>query len=155
SVLSPILQTLYKFPEKKGKGADQLRLALSRTYKAPDIGSLVPLRREWENNSPTEADYQGNPDLKPELAWGFDAAWEHYWAEGAMLSVSGALRRIDDYTSNRIYFDGLRWIFTPVNDDRATLRSLEIETRFPLKALLPNAPAIDLRAAISRYWSQV
>lgn len=159
SVLSPILQTLYKFPAKDGAGTkganDQLRLALSRTYKAPDLGSIVPLRAEWENNSPTEADYQGNPNLKPELAWGIDAAWEHYWAEGAMLSVSGAVRRIDDYISNRIYFDGLRWIFTPANDDRAVMRSLEVETKFPLKALFAGAPAVDLRASVSRNWSRV
>ena len=155
SVLSPILQTLYKFPAKEGKEADQVRFALSRTYKAPDLDSIVPRRSAWENNSATEADFQGNPNLKPELAWGLDAAWEHYWAEGAMLSVSGALRRIDDYTSNHIYFDGLRWIFTPVNDDRATLRSLEIETKFPLKSLYAGAPAIDLRASVSRNWSRV
>jgi len=155
SVLSPILQTLYKFSAKEGEQADQLRFAVSRTYKAPELDAIVPRRSAWENNSATEADFQGNPNLKPELAWGIDAAWEHYWAEGAMLSVSGALRRIDDYTSNRIYFDGLRWIFTPVNDDRAILRSLEIETRFPLKALFANAPAIDLRAGVSRYWSRV
>lgn len=155
SVLSPILQALVKFPAKEGKQADQLRLAVSRTYKAPELGAIVPQRAEWENNSATEADYQGNPELRPELAWGIDAAWEHYWAEGAMLSVSGALRRIDDYTSNRIYFDGLRWIFTPVNDDRAVMRSLEIETRFPLKALVTGATAIDLRASVSRNWSQV
>ncbi|RZA33211.1 MAG: TonB-dependent receptor [Lysobacteraceae bacterium] len=155
SVLSPVMQTLYKFPAGDGKQNDQLRLAVSRTYKAPDLGSIVPLRAEWENNSATEADYQGNPALKPELAWGVDAAWEHYWAEGAMLSVSGALRRIDDYTSNRVYFDGRRWIYTPVNDDRAVMRSLEIETKFPLKTLFAGAPAIDLRASVSRNWSQV
>lgn len=155
NVLSPILQTLYKIPAKDGKQSDQLRLAVSRTYKAPDLRSIVPLRAEWENNSATEADYQGNPDLKPELAWGVDAAWEHYWAEGAMLSVGAAVRRIDDYTSNRIYFDGLRWIFTPVNDGRALLRSLEIDTRFPLKALFDDAPDLELRAGVSRYWSRV
>jgi outer membrane receptor protein involved in Fe transport len=151
SVLSPVLQTLYKLGDK----GDQLRLAVSRTYKAPDLGAIVPQRAAWENNSATEADYPGNPDLKPELAWGIDAAWEHYWAEGAMVSLSGALRRIDDYTSNRIYFDGLRWIFTPVNDDRAVMRSLELETKFPLKSLFPEAPAIDLRASVSRNWSRV
>lgn len=155
SVLSPILQTLYKFPGHDGKQGDQLRLAVSRTYKAPGLNSIVPRRAAWENNSATEADYQGNPNLKPELAWGVDAAWEHYWAEGAMVSVSGALRRISDYTSNRIYFDGVRWIFTPVNDDRATMRSLDIETKFPLKSLFAHAPAIDLRASVSRNWSHV
>jgi len=156
SVLSPILQTLYKLPSRaKGIEGDQLRLALSRTYKAPELDSIVPLRGEFENNSATEADFQGNPNLKPELAWGLDAAWEHYWAEGAMVSVNGALRRIRDYTSNRVYYDGLRWIFSPVNDGRATLRSLTIETKFPLKAMYADAPALELRASVSRNWSEV
>ncbi|UVW26891.1 TonB-dependent siderophore receptor [Massilia sp. H6] len=155
-VLSPILQSLYKFPGKDGKqGGDQLRLALSRTYKAPDLHSLVPRRSAWENNSATEADFVGNPNLKPELAWGIDLAYEHYWAPEAMVSVSGSVKRIDDYTSNHIYFDGWRWIFTPVNDDRAMLRTLEVETKFPLKSLFAGAPALDLRASVSRNWSRV
>jgi outer membrane receptor protein involved in Fe transport len=152
SVLSPILQSLYKLPGEKGR---QLRLAVSRTYKAPGLEAIVPRRRGWENNSATEADYQGNPKLRPELAWGIDAAYEHYWAEGAMVSVSGAVKRIDDVTSNDVYFDGLRWIYTPVNADRATMRSLDIETKFPLKAWFADAPAIDLRASVSRNWSRV
>lgn len=157
SVLSPVFQTLWKLPGAGGNGesGDQLRLALSRTYKAQDLRSLIPRRQAWENNSPTEADSQGNPALRPELAWGIDAAWEHYWAEGALFSASTSLRRIDNHTSNRVYFDGLRWIFTPSNEDRATLRSLELETKFPLKALVANAPAIDLRANVSRNWSRV
>ncbi|MGH8853782.1 MAG: TonB-dependent receptor plug domain-containing protein [Telluria sp.] len=152
SVLSPILQTLYKLPGVKGH---QLRLALSRTYKAPGVEAILPRRQAWENNSATEADYQGNPKLRPELAWGIDAGWEHYWAEGVMVSVSGALKRIDDYTSNDVYFDGLRWIYTPVNAGHATTCGLDVETKFPLKALFSGAPAIDLRASVSRNWSRV
>ncbi|MBD8530171.1 MULTISPECIES: TonB-dependent siderophore receptor [unclassified Massilia] len=156
SVLSPIVQSLWKLADEKGEQTGhQFRLAVSRTYKAPDLYSLVPRRAEWENNSPTEADYQGNPALKPELAWGVDAAWEHYWAQGAMVSASTALRRIDNYTSNRIYFDGLRWIYTPFNEDRALMRSLDLETKFPLSALGDGLPAIDLRASVSRNWSRV
>lgn len=156
NVLSPVLQTLWKLAgEKDGNSGDQLRLALSRTYKAPDLYSLVPRRYAWENNSATEADYQGNPQLKPELAWGLDAAWERHWAEGAMLSASASLRRIDNYTGNRIYFDGRRWIFTPTNEDRAELRSLQLEAKFPLSALMQDAPALELRASISRNWSRV
>lgn len=152
SVWSPIMQTLWKLPGGKG---GQLRLALSRTYKAPGADSLVPRRQSWENNSPTEPDYMGNPNLQPELAWGVDAAYEHFWAEGAMVSVNGSLRRIRDYTSNRVYFDGVRWIFTPVNEDRAALRSLGVETKFPLKAFGADAPALELRAAVTRNWSRV
>lgn len=152
NVFSPVLQTLWKLPGEKG---DQLRLALSRTYKAPDLYSLVPRRSAWENNSATEADYVGNPNLKPELAWGIDAGWERHWAEGAMFGASASVRRIDDYTGNRIYFDGLRWIFTPTNEDRAELRTLQLEAKFPLSALMEDAPALELRASVSRNWSRV
>lgn len=152
NVWSPIMQTLYKIPGKKG---DQLRLALTRTYKAPGVGSLTPRRQVSENNSSTEPDYRGNPNLKPELAFGIDAAWEHYWAEGALLSVSVSQRRISDFTRNLTYFDGERWIQTPSNQDSATTRSLEIETKFPLKAVMQDAPAVDLRASVNRNWSRV
>lgn len=151
-VWSPIMQTLWKIPDRKG---DQLRFAVTRTYKAPELYNLLPRRQTWENNSATEADFQGNPELKPELAWGLDASYEHYWAENAMVSLGASLRRIEDYTSNRIYFDGSRWIFTPVNDGRAETRTLELETRFPLTSLFAEAPAIDVRAGVSRHWSRV
>lgn len=151
-VWSPLAQSLWKLPGGKG---EQLRVALSRTYKAPRADTLVPRRNIWDNNSATEADYQGNPDLRPELAWGVDAAYERFWAEGAMVALTASLRRITDYTSNRVYFDGRRWIFTPVNEDRAALRSLGIETKFPLKAIMADAPALELRAAVTRNWSRV
>ena len=151
-IWTPIMQTLWKIPDRKG---DQLRFAVTRTFKAPDLWSLLPRRNTWENNSATEPDPQGNPALKPEQAWGIDAAYEHYWAENAMVSVSTSLRRIDDYTANRIYFDGYRWILTPVNDGRAETRTLELETKFPLKSLFAQAPAIDVRAGLSRHWSRV
>jgi outer membrane receptor for ferrienterochelin and colicins len=147
SVWSPIAQVLRKVPGSKG---DQLRLALSRTYKAPELASLLPRRQTWENNDATEADYLGNPRLQPELAWGVDAAWEHYWAEGAMASLSTSWRRIGNYTGNRVYFDGYRWVFTPENVGRAESRSLELDTKFPIKAL-----ALDVRANVARNWSRV
>jgi len=152
NVWSPIMQTLYKIPGKKG---DQVRLALTRTYKAPGLQGLSPRRFTSENNSSTEPDFQGNPNLKPELAFGIDAAYEHYWAEGALVSISASSRKITDFTRTLVYFDGARWISTPSNQDSAVTRSLEIETKFPLKAVMENAPAVDLRASVNRNWSRV
>jgi outer membrane receptor protein involved in Fe transport len=153
AVWSPILQTLYKLPDAKG---DQLRLALTRTYKAPSTQSLVPRRFTSINNSPTEPDYQGNPKLKPELAFGIDASFEHYWSEGALLSVSTSMRRISDYTRNRVVLDaGGRYVSMPTNDGNAITRGLELEAKFPLKAVMDHAPAVDLRASLSRNWSRV
>lgn len=151
SVWSPLAQTLYKLPDSR----DQLRFALTRTYKAPPASSLVPRRFTMPNNSQTEPDFRGNPGLKPELATGIDASYEHYWAEKALLSASASVRRIGDYTRQGLILENGRWIQTPVNDGAALTRSLELEAKFPLSAVAKDMPDVDLRASVSRNWSRV
>ena len=151
SVWSPLAQTLYKLPDSR----DQVRLALTRTFKAPLAGNLIPRRFTTPNNSQTDPDYRGNPDLKPELATGIDAAYEHYWAEKALLSASVSVRRISDYTRQGLIVEDGRWIQTPVNDGDALTRSLELEAKFPLSALMKDVPDLDLRASVARNWSRV
>jgi len=152
SVLSPVAQTLYKLPGTKG---DQLRLAVTRTYKAPGQQQIIPHRFTSVNNSQTEPDTIGNPNLKPELALGVDASYEHYWAEGALLSASVSTRRITDYTRNLVSFDGARWISSPTNSGDARTYGLELEAKFPLKAVMQTSTNLDLRASVSRNWSTV
>ncbi|QGZ42538.1 outer membrane receptor for ferrienterochelin and colicin [Pseudoduganella flava] len=154
SVFSPLAQTLYKLPGSR----DQLRLALTRTYKAPSAANLVPRRFTSTNNSQTEPDRRGNPDLQPELASGIDASYEHYWGKegaGALLSAAASMRRISGYTRQGLLLEAGRWIATPVNDGSAVTRSVELEAKFPLEAVLAGAPAVDLRASVSRNWSRV
>jgi outer membrane receptor for ferrienterochelin and colicins len=152
SVLSPVAQTLYKLPGTKG---DQVRLAVTRTYKAPGQQQIIPHRFTSVNNSQTEPDQIGNPNLKPELALGIDASYEHYWAEGALLSASVSSRRITDYTRNLVSFDGARWISAPTNSGDAKTYGLELEAKFPLKAVMETTTNLDLRASVSRNWSTV
>jgi outer membrane receptor protein involved in Fe transport len=147
-----VAQTLYKLPGTKG---DQLRLAVTRTYKAPGQQQIIPHRFTSVNNSQTEPDSIGNPYLKPELALGIDASYEHYWAEGALLSASVSSRRITDYTRNMVVFDGARWVSTPTNNGNARTYGLELEAKFPLKAVMETATNLDLRASLSRNWSTV
>ena len=152
SVWSPLFQTLWKLP---GSKSDQLRFAVTRTYKAPPTQSLIPRRFTATNNSPTDPDRQGNPNLKPELALGLDASYEHYWGEGALFSASASMRTIDGFTRNGLILDSGRWVSQPINDGKAHTKGLELEAKFPLKSLIEQAPGIDLRASISRNWSSV
>jgi outer membrane receptor protein involved in Fe transport len=152
SVLSPVAQTLYKLPGTKG---DQLRLAVTRTYKAPGQQQIIPHRFTSVNNSQTEPDSIGNPHLKPELALGIDASYEHYWGEGALLSASVSSRRITDYTRSMVVFDGARWVSTPTNSGNARTHGIELEAKFPLKAVMETTTNLDLRASVSRNWSTV
>ena len=152
SVWSPLFQTLYKIPGTKG---DQLRFALTRTYKAPSIQNITPRRFQSLSNKETEPDFIGNPDLRPELATGIDASYEHYWGKGAMVSLSGSVRRLTDYTRNEVDdIDGI-YFSRPINDGTATTRGLEFEVKFPLKSVYEAAPALDIRFNMSRNWSTV
>jgi outer membrane receptor for ferrienterochelin and colicins len=152
-VLSPVAQTLYKFPDRSGR---QVRLALTRTYKAPTIDQLTARRYLAALNTRFSADSSGNPGLKPELANGIDVAFEQYWADGAMVSVSGTQRLISDYIRTRLDLDqDGRWIYRPLNDGDARVHSLEAEVKLPLRMLNPAAAGFDMRASVTRNWSEV
>ena len=153
SVASPLFQTLWKFPDKSGR---QLRLALTRTYKAPDTYSLVPRVYRSTVNTSTAPDSQtGNASLKPELATGVDIAYEHFWEKGASMSISGSVRSLSDYNSRGTFFIDGRWVNKPINNGRATSRSIEFDAKFPLQVVLPQAPPIDFRFNIARNFSNV
>jgi outer membrane receptor protein involved in Fe transport len=152
SVWSPVFQTLYKFAGTKN---DQVRLGVTRTYKAPGVNSLVPRRFASNNNGPTSPDQQGNPNLRPELSWGLDLAYEHYLADGGMLSASTYARRIQDITHNTITRINGLYVSMPVNDGVATTRGVELEAKLPLRSLWKAAPAVDVRANIARNWSSL
>ena len=150
-VWSPLLQSLWK-----SGGKQQVRLAVTRTYKAPQIFELIPRPYTVDNgNSPANPDTQGNPALRPELAWGLDAAYEYYPGAGAMLGASASLRRISDVMLERLYQDNGRWVSTPVNHGHAGVRSIALEAKLPLTALWAGAPALDLRANVARNWSRL
>jgi outer membrane receptor protein involved in Fe transport len=152
-VLSPVAQTLYKFPGTSGR---QVRLALTRTYKAPTVDQLTARRYLSALNTRFSPDSSGNPALQPELANGIDVAFEQFWPEGAMVSVSGTQRLISDYIRTRLDQDpDGRWIYRPLNDGDARVHSLEAEVKLPLRMLSAAATGFDMRASVTRNWSEV
>jgi outer membrane receptor protein involved in Fe transport len=151
SVLSPVLQTLYKLTDQR-----QLRLAVTRTFKAPTLVSVIPRRNTVDNdNSRTNPDFQGNPGLRPERAWGLDFAYEHYFGKNALVSASAYVRRIDDVTVDTLFEENNVWTMKPANQGRALSRGIELETKFPLRQLFSTAPALDVRANFARNWSRI
>jgi outer membrane receptor for ferrienterochelin and colicins len=152
SVWSPIMQTLYKLQSRPG---EQVRLALTRTYKAPDTMRLIPRRFSSIDNRPTSPDSTGNPDLKPELATGVDIAYEKFWGQGGSMSLAGSLRRITDYNRQGLLFIDGRWVSLPINDGKANTKSLEFDTKFPVQSVWKEAPPVDFRFNLNKNWSSV
>lgn len=152
-VSSPVLQLLWKPGAAQG---DQLRAGLSRTYRAPRVRDLVPRRFVAVDNTPTSPDLQGNPGLRPELAWGLDLGWEHFLARKAgLLSVNLGLRHIRDVIVERLDQDARGWVATKANGGQARVRTLELESRTRLRLLWPAAPDAELRLGAARHWSAV
>jgi outer membrane receptor protein involved in Fe transport len=152
-VLSPVAQALYKLPGASGR---QLRVALTRTYKAPTIEQLTAKRYEAAENTRFSPDSSGNPDLRPELANGIDVGYEHFWAPGALFAVNASRRTITDYIRTRLDQDAQgRWLYQPLNDGTADVRSLEAELKLPLAVVSAFASGFDVRASVTRNWSHV
>ncbi|NRR32650.1 TonB-dependent receptor [Oxalobacteraceae bacterium] len=153
SVVSPIVQLRWKPSDQK---RDQFRLALARSYKAPSTRDLVPRRYTTNNdNGPVYPDIQGNPALRPELAWGLDLAYEAYIGKDGVVSLSTYARRIRDVTVRRVFQQGARWVDTPENGGQARAHGIEFDARLPLATLFAGAPALDLRLNAARNWSSI
>jgi iron complex outermembrane receptor protein len=164
SVTSPLLHAVWRPVEG---GRDQLRASLTRSYRAPSLQNLVA-RRSISRSTPTDRtneatspDRIGNPALKPELATGVDLAFEHYLADGGLLSASVFHRRISGLIRNVSTLQTVdwatapRWVSQPRNVGDASTQGIELEAKYALKDLMQDAPAVDLRHNLALFRSRV
>jgi iron complex outermembrane receptor protein len=151
-VWSPVLHGVWRIP---GHEKDQVRGSVTRSYKAPALNDLIAVPTISTYNDATRPDRSGNPHLKPELATGLDVAYEHYLGKSGLLSASGFVRNIDDLMRRQTVLVGSRWVSTPINIGKAVTRGIELEAKFALTELWPQAPLIDVRSNYSRFWSRV
>jgi outer membrane receptor for ferrienterochelin and colicin len=141
-ILSPVLQSLWKIP---GTRSDQLRIALTRTYRSPTLASLIPRPYTSTNNRPLNPDERGNPALRPELATGLDLSYETYGKEGAQLSVGGYVRRLTEVIRTETHLQDGRWVASPVNGGTAMTWGVEMDTALRLPQVIAGAPDVALR----------
>ena len=151
SVWSPMWHMVYRIPNTK----DQIRFALTHAYKAPALNDLIAAPTLSRLNSATRPDRTGNPALRPELSKGIDTAYEHYVGRTGIISASGFLRDITDLIRRETTFDGKRWVSSPANIGHAQTTGVELEAKFQLIELMPDAPNIDFRSNYSHFWSHV
>lgn len=153
SVLSPTAQWRWKLPDAHG---EQIRLALSRTYKAPTARELIPRRWVVNNNTATTPNFRGNPNLVPELAWSLDLGYERFVPQGGFLAANVYLRQIQNVVLQSLTQDSSgTWFRIPYNNGQAQVMGLELEAKGRLRDLWPTAPQIAWRAASSFNQSRV
>jgi iron complex outermembrane receptor protein len=153
AVWTPLLHSVWKLDEAS---KDQIRFALTRSYRNPTLQNLIARPSVSSHNSPTQPDRVGNPDLLPELATGIDLAFEHYLSSGGLMSASLFHRQIADYmrTLTSQGADG-RWVAQPFNIGNASSSGIELEAKFRASELLDTKAAFDVRTNLSLFKSQV
>ncbi len=156
SVWSPVLHVVWRIP---GHARDQLRWSRTHSYRSPALNDLIALPALSRLNSATRPDRTGNPQLKPELATGMDAAYEHYLAKGGIVSANVFVRDIDDLMRRQLSYQstplGQRWVSTPANIGHARTSGVELEAKFQLAEVMDEAANLDLRSNYSHFWSSV
>ncbi len=159
AVWTPLLQGVWK-PEEKSR--DQIRMALTRSYKSPTLRNLIAQPSlSTRENSPTKPDTVGNPQLRPELATGLDLAYEHYLPAGGMFSVNLFHRRISDLIRTVTSLQTVpwatqpRWVSRPQNFGHATTQGIELEAKGRLNELKADWPAVSVRSNVSLFRSRV
>lgn len=164
SVTTPLLHLLWK-PDPKGR--DQVRLSLTRSYRAPALGTLIgrtTINSKFDPsgpNDPTSPDRAGNPDLKPELATGVDLAIERYLAGGGLLSANLFHRSISNLMRSVTALEVVdyspvpRYVARMQNIGDAVTEGLELEAKFPLDTAIAGAPRVELRSNLGLFRSRV
>lgn len=151
-VWTPLAHAVWKFAPKS---RDQLRMSLTRSYRAPRLNQLIGRSNPLRPNSPTSPDRVGNPNLQPETALGLDLAVERYLEGGGLLSASVFHRDISDLIRSRTAFENGRWVSQVQNVGDAITQGIELEARFRLSDVWPQAIPLDVRANASLFRSRV
>jgi outer membrane receptor for ferrienterochelin and colicins len=152
SVWTPLFHTVWK-PDPKSR--DQVRLSLTRSYKAPTVQNLIGRPRISDDNSPTSPDRAGNANLKPELATGIDMAVERYLAAGGIVSANVFHRDLSDYMRSVTALEGARYVSRMQNVGRASTQGIELEAKFRLSDVVTEAPGVEMRINGSVFRSRV
>lgn len=154
SVFTPLLHAMWR-PNPDSR--DQVRMSLTRSFKTPTMPTLLARRAYTrDDNSATNADVSGNPNLKPEVATGVDVAVERYLPQGGVLSASAFHRRVQNLIRNVTTQESSgRWLSSPQNISEAVTEGIELEAKFRMDQWITDAPHIDLRNNLSFYRSRV
>lgn len=162
-VLTPLLHAVWKPAEKS---RDQVRMSLTRSYRAPNTQDLIArpsINNQYPSgaNTANEADRAGNPSLRPETALGLDLALERYLSKGGVLSAGVFVRRINDLMRNVTRLETVswsseqRWVSRPQNLGKALSSGVELEAKFRLDEFFDEALPISLRSNLSLFRSRV
>ncbi|UDM62035.1 TonB-dependent receptor [Pseudoalteromonas piscicida] len=96
---------------------DQIvRLSAARTMARPNFFDISPITAPGDLGEDNPTAQAGNPNLDPQVANQFDAAWEYYFGDASLLAITLFYKDIESYqtsgTSSQEFYDQetQRWV---------------------------------------------
>ncbi len=118
-------------------GADRINVSASRTVRRPNFDYLSPatLLAELGDN-----DFLGNPDLKPESAWGFDVGYERRLGRQGVAGVNVFYRDVTNLievaSTGQVGSEGAgTFVLRPRNTGDGKVWGIEFDLSTPLTSL--------------------
>lgn len=108
----------------------QWRLNLARVTRLPTVWDLVARTNpSYGQNTLSNPDYAGNPDLRPEVAWSLDTGWEQRLSQQGQLGLNLFVRRLGDTLATLTTLRNGRWVQTRANVGDAMVWGLEADVK--------------------------
>ncbi len=116
--------------------SDRVTVSAARTVRRPNFNDITPAVLEEEMG---DSDFQGNPALRPEKAWGFDIGYEHYLGTQGVVGVNFFYRDIADVieiaNTGRVGSEGPgTFVLTRANTGDGKVWGAEFDLSTPLTA---------------------
>ncbi|MDQ9091520.1 TonB-dependent receptor [Pseudoalteromonas haloplanktis] len=122
---------------------DQIvRLSAARTMARPNFFDISPITAPGDLGEDNPTAQAGNPNLDPQLANQFDAAWEFYFDEASLFAITLFYKDIESYQTSGTYMQDFydqeedMWISAtvtrPENGPGGTTTGLEATLQYDL-----------------------
>lgn len=128
---------------------DRIKTSVARTVRRPNFDQLSPASLLAEKG---DNDFIGNPNLKPETAWGFDIGYEYNLGRRGVVGINAFYRDIknviEDFSTGAVGSEGPgTFIITTQNSGDGEVYGVEFDISTPLTFMGLNDTGVFLNAS--------
>ncbi|MEW5710388.1 MAG: TonB-dependent receptor [Pseudomonadota bacterium] len=147
SAFNPSLHFLHRWDT-----VTNVRASVARTLRLPKLDDLAP-GVDLKGGTLTNPDKGGNPDLRPERAWGLELGIERFFRREGVVGLNVFYRDVQDLIERQVVSEGGRFVSRPFNVGDARIWGAE----FDLKARMDGIglPGLALIFNYARLFSEV
>lgn len=133
-----------------------IRASGARTVRRPKFDDLIPYT-ETKGGTLLDPDLAGNPELKPEISWGYEGGIDKFFdykKQKGFFGINSFYRTIENKIETFVYQDSLqRYVSIQQNVGFAKAWGLEFDAKYTID--MKKAGLISFKGNFSRLFSEI